>query len=344
MKAIRRIHVAVRLMLVLFAAVTHDAAHAADKKIIRVPVPVQSEADLGFVGVSRSTLLATYKRIGVLTAELPPGFRSHDEARRAIEAAVIKRLQLAGFEVVPPDSFATDFAKAEHDMGGFFDPNTGALNDAAKTAAFDIARRDFVARERLDAYVTLNVRVRKASGLDGKCEWDNVVDYCYGPLTGLAPGDKWNGAGGSGSVGAYSLELSVLTPDEKAIFVRSGGIQPAAYLGVTTRMGYIFPEVPRQDALRDTARIERAAQAATVPLLLPPLEIAKRDRNPEINGRKIPTLRRCPCCRQSVCRISIHHFEYRATRCCIRCIGWRSRKPAPRESAFLTRCASGCGN
>jgi hypothetical protein len=289
MKFNHRIHVSASLMLLLFAAAMPDAAHAAVKKIIRVPVPVKSEADLGFVGVSRAGLLATYKRIGLLSAQLPPGFLSRDDSRRAIEAAVTKRLQLAGFEVVPSDSFTADFTKAERNAGGFYDSKTGELNVALKKAAFDIARRDFVAREQLAAYVTLEVVLHSATYFQYSfdCHWDNVPDNCFGSVTGLAPDEKWlPPLEGDGSVGAYSLQMSICT-GEKALFVRSGGIQPAAYVGTVKRSRYVFPEVSQADALRDTARIERAAQVVVLPLLLSPLQIAQRDRDPEVNAYNI---------------------------------------------------------
>jgi len=248
-----------------------DAA-AAEKVKKRIPnKPIPTEAELGFRDLSRDEIRASIKRVGILPARFPSGLEDRPEATMALQEAVSRFLTQAGFDVVPPDTYQASYDRFNRLLGGKYDSKTGALKPDVSRKVFESARRDFIASERLDAVVSLTVTSRPARFIMDNTLWDGVKER--------------GNNDGEGSLPALSLLVQLVTREDRVVFSRFGGIQLISY-SIPAR-GFQIARVPANDLLRDTARIERAARVATLPLVRSPKAILYGFNEPEINAEKI---------------------------------------------------------
>lgn len=255
----------------LMLVVGLDAA-AAEKVKKRIPnKPVPTEAELGFRDMSRDEIRASIKRVGMLPVMFPVGLEDRSDAAIAAQEAVSRFLTQAGFEVVPSDAYQASYANFNRLHGGKYDSKTGALKSEVSRTVFESARRDFIASERLDALVSLTVASRPAQFFMDDTLWDGVKE-------------RGNNHG-QGTLPALSLLVQLVTKDNRVVFGRFGGIQLISY-SIPER-GFLLAHVPVNELLRDTARIERAARVATLPLVRSPKAILYGFNVPEINAEKI---------------------------------------------------------
>src|SRR5262245_22786077 len=82
--------------------------------------------DLGFREISRSQLLGSVKRVGLVVHEPPAGMGDRLASRLMILDAVTSNLKRAGLDVVSGDVVLREFGRLEHAAGGFYDPKTGS--------------------------------------------------------------------------------------------------------------------------------------------------------------------------------------------------------------------------
>jgi len=265
------------------------AAQAATTKKAKPPPPIPTDKELGFFDNTRDELLANVKRVGVMPVyDLPAPLRDRDDAKKALQDAVIKHLQLAKFDVVGPEPYQAAFDRFNKQLGGMYDPATGDLRREVATAVLQNARREFGSKEKLDAFVFVRVVLQSAPYSSDYCYWDGVHDRADGKVPSKnAFLNFWNADSSTGSVPALSLLIQIVNTRDRVLYGRRGGIQPAAYHDWVKGSNAPFQTVKYEDLLKDNQRIERAARVATLPLVHTPKEISLGDANPEINAKQI---------------------------------------------------------
>jgi len=257
------------------------AAAAADKKKVVPPKPLPTDRELGFYGATRDQLRATVKRVGLLPTRLPVSLEDRHDAEKSLQEMVARYLTLAGFEVVGPDNYQAAFDRFNKQVGGMYDGTTGLLKEDVAGAVYSNALREFVKKERLDAYVIVRAVSSAANYFGQYARWDGVHDRSDGKLPDIVA-RFLEMPNSEGQVPALSLRVQIVSSQDRVLFGRDGGIELTAYYD-----GYTFVRVAKKDLLNDTARIERATRVATLPLVRTPREIADGDDDPEINAQKI---------------------------------------------------------
>lgn len=256
-------------------------AAAADKKKAPVPKPLPTDRELGFYGATRDQLRATVKRVGLLPTRLPGWMDDRQDAEKSLQETVSRYLTLAGFEVVGPDNYQAAFDRFNKQVGGMYDGKTGILKDDVAGAVYSNALREFIKKDRLDAYVLVKAVTASAPYYGQYARWDGVHDRSDGKLPDIMvrflemPSSE-------GTVPALSLRIQIVSLQDRVLFGRDGGIELTAYFD-----GLDFARVSIKDLLRDAARIERATRVATLPLVRTPHDIAYGDDDPEINAQKM---------------------------------------------------------
>jgi hypothetical protein len=248
----------------------------------------QTDAELGFLGDTRDSILTHMKRVGLLPARPPAGIVVHSGVKAQLESAVAEALRKAGIEVVGHETYDASFERLSRQLGGLYDPTTGTAKTEQLRAAFDNARREFVEKEHLDAYVVVAIALEKAPFTRDFARWDGALERSDGRLPPSFIEAMKNPGTSSGTLPAYSLVLQLANPENKVVFGRKGGLQLASYFDPAhTKDGAEFLPVPGDSLFQDTKRIERAVRIATLPLLHSAEDIAAGSKDPAINGELI---------------------------------------------------------
>jgi len=278
-------------ILAAFCLALSAGAVAADKKKtapVKPPPPIPTDESLGFFDNTRDQLLTNIKRLGVMPiTEMPSSLRERDDAKQALTEAVMKYLRAANFEVVPPANYQAIYDKFNQQLGGMYDPSSGAMKREVANAVLQNARRDFGTRERLDGFVYIRVRPAAASYYGDYASWDGVHELVDGrPAPQNAFVSFWMANDSQGSLPALSVVVQIVNKQDRVVYGRHGGLQIIAY-HVFVQDNYVFKYVSSKDQLKDAGRIDRAARVATLPLVHTPKEISLGDENPQINARRI---------------------------------------------------------
>src|SRR5579862_6515071 len=99
----------------------------ATASVSQAGTPVQTDAQLGFFHDARVDVLAHFKRVGLLPAYLPQGFGQREDIKATLESKASEALRQAGFEVVGSDDYKAAYERFSRQLGGLYDPLTGAL-------------------------------------------------------------------------------------------------------------------------------------------------------------------------------------------------------------------------
>jgi hypothetical protein len=225
--------------------------------------------------VDRAQTLPGIKRIGLVTVNLPDGLDDRTEAAKQLEQFVSEQLESAGIAVIGSEVYAQTRQKLMEQLGGIYDARTGALDKSKSGALYTQTLRSYTEEQQLDAVMYPEVRMRTADFYSDVAEWDGVKDKSTGmTLTGWKA--FWSAPSASkGSISALSLLLFLHDTSDKPLYVGMGGIELLSYTGHGDFGG--FRHVPHDSLLRDTSRMKRAAEAATLYI---------RTSDAEIEGRK----------------------------------------------------------
>lgn len=214
--------------------------------------------------VDRAAILGTYRRIVVASPDIPET-TNRAAARERLAAALTAGLQQAGFDVVPPASYAAVWEPIDAASGGFYDPMTGKLLQEKRDAAIREAFQKLGADSPVDAVFLSQVVVRLARLEKGEAKWDGANVE----LTGGALGGLFGGASGfGGTVPALSLEVRAIDKDLNEVFLGRGGIELLVrFKGGSLLEPGSFDEIPESDWLAKPINDEKAVQRAIAPLL-----------------------------------------------------------------------------
>ncbi len=265
--------------LVFLALATASASQAGTP-------PVQTDTQLGFFHDSRVDVLAHVKRVGLLPAYLPPGFGQREDVKAMLESKASEELRQAGFEVVGSQDYKAAFERFSRQLGGLYDPLTGAVKSQQMRAAEENARHEFIDKDHLDGYVLLSIRSTKASFDYDFAYWDGARERSDGRPAAPSFWENLNRANNfRGTLPAYSLLLQISNTGDQIVFGHFGAIQLAAYHDANHGKGVNdFLSVPADSLFRDDKRIERAVHIAAIPLLHSGQEIAAGQKDPSINS------------------------------------------------------------
>jgi hypothetical protein len=273
----------VSVLLLTLGTIGSGAAIAAKKKTQQgpPPKPIPTDQSLGFYNNTRADMRASIKRLGVLPVRLPSMLDEREDGAKLVQDTAIRYLTQAGFEVVGPESYQAAYDRFNKQLGGIYDAKTGLLKRDAAAAVLSNARREYLAKNRLDGFVIVRVLPSVANYFSKYARWDGVQDRCDGELPD--PVTRFLEASSSeGTVPALSVRLQIVNTQDRVVYARDGGIELTSYF-----TGVTFKRVPLDSLLKDSARIERAVRVVTVPLLHTPVQIRDGDDDPTINAMKV---------------------------------------------------------
>lgn len=214
--------------------------------------------------VDRAAFLEKYRRIVVAAPDIPET-TNRAAARERLAAALTAALQQAGFNVVPPASYAAVWEPIYVASGGFYDPITGKLLVEKRDAAIREAFQRLGADSPVDAVFLSQVVLRPARLEKGEAKWDGAsIELAGGAMGGLFGGSS----GFGGTVPALSLEVRAVDKDLNEVFLGRGGIELLVrFKGGSLLESGSFDDVPESDWLAKPVNDEKAAQRAIAPLM-----------------------------------------------------------------------------
>jgi len=204
------------------------------------------------------------KRIALAPIAVPPKLGVSEPTRLRFDALIEAKVQEAGFAILPARDWAEVFTREQQEVGGLFDPQTGALDEAKVKAALARTVEAIRGKFQMDAILFPRVHVVKASFTGAWARWDGVTDALTSGLSVMTT------SGISGTVPALSLVVSVDGPDDElALYRRAAGIQVLEKLAPLTERvsGKWFGPVPPGELLANEERNLAAVELALGPLL-----------------------------------------------------------------------------
>jgi hypothetical protein len=181
--------------------------------------------------------------------------------------AIETRLTEAGFTVIPAEQTREIWDTKAKELGGFFDQQTGQLDEAKVNALLGHVREQVKARFGADALVLPYVRAVTANfnhvlfgGVDAK--WDGASESMLsGTFDKILPPQV------RGTVPALSLFVRIEDLGGSLLYSNAGGIQLLQKLAPASGRftGDNFVPVPRSGILADQARIQQAVSYALEP-------------------------------------------------------------------------------
>lgn len=227
------------------------------------------------------------KTVAVMPVKTPVDVPNRVQAEQRIEQALEARLAAAGITVIPASEMRALRDKVRAALGGYFDPHTGDLDEQRAKAFDEHVNSEFRRLHPADAWLYSRVEPRRAPAQAVWATWDGVQESTIGATS--FGGKVFRSPAVTGSLGALSLHVGVLTPNGEVLYERYGGLQLIEYYEESSgASAFGLPEhvdyVPvRPDAiLADPTREQRAIALALDPLLLDKAQLdATRDSNKE---------------------------------------------------------------
>ncbi|HEY1491565.1 MAG TPA: hypothetical protein VGF35_02970, partial [Steroidobacteraceae bacterium] len=187
------------------------------------------------------------------------------------EAEIVRRLQAAGFTVVPPALMREIQQKIKTTLGGLYDPMTGQPVREKFDAYAEFSTTEYLAAHKVDAILRPLIRLRSARFGGNTAQWDGASDSSSGRS---ASGNFWaamTGTSLSGAVPALSLVVRLSDAGGKVLYTAAGGIQVLGYARV--ELHSLLSSMKQLDidakaVMTDPARDARALSLALDPLLL----------------------------------------------------------------------------
>jgi outer membrane murein-binding lipoprotein Lpp len=206
------------------------------------------------------------KTIAVAQVAVSPNV-AESGASAKFHPAIESKLQAAGFTVVPSERVREVWDAKASELGGLFDQQTGALNEAKANALITHVRAQVKERFGADALVlpyvrrvTANFSSLPFAGIDAK--WDGASESIV--TSGV---DKVLTPNVSGKVPALSLIVRIEDLAGAILYSNAGGIQVVEKLkpggGQFSREAFVA--VPRSEIFADPQRIQQAVNYALDP-------------------------------------------------------------------------------
>jgi hypothetical protein len=204
--------------------------------------------------VPREQLAPALKVVALAPLEAPSDIEQPELVKSRFLATIEARLNEAGIAVIPPADVGPVLKAAMEWRGGFYDPKTGALDEAKLQGAREEALQNLAAKHgRVDALVLPDIRVVRAVLAEDTAYWSGTKEFAA--TTG------WKAALGvshSGNVRALSLVVRLTGARGEDLYVDSGGIR---VLDKISMRGERVP-VPATELFLDDGRNAKAVSLA----------------------------------------------------------------------------------
>jgi hypothetical protein len=207
---------------------------------------------------SKSEFLRYAEVIALADVYLPDGMPEPGPITENFGKLIEERLRKAGFTVVRPQQYTTNWNRVVAGMGGIAD-SLGTGDDPRKTAeAMTQTLAELDAGFRLDAVLVPRVVVVEAAFASGRAAWDGTTQSVK---TGGAVQSFFSGSP-EGKLGALSLSVTLTSPHGSVYFAHAGGIEVLSKIE-----GKSFAPVSRSELFTDQSRIEKSVDLALDPFL-----------------------------------------------------------------------------
>jgi hypothetical protein len=234
----------------------------------------------------RAQVVATVKTIGVMPLEVTDVVPDGAAVANRYEADVVRRLEQAGFAVVPPAAMREVRERVMAASGPLYSPIDGTA-DNEKIKAFNAqVRTAYVAAHPVDALLSIAIVERDAGNIYNQADWDGVSENSTGK-SGLA--GFFAGGSVSGTTPALSFVATLRDRADQVLYQNYGGLQVLRYVYVgqfkTTQRA-----VDPHSLLSDPHRDARAIALALDPLTgtSSPEATAKVEKVPEPPAQSAP--------------------------------------------------------
>jgi hypothetical protein len=179
---------------------------------------------------------------------LPEALEDPESARALFEPLLARRLEAAGFALVPSAETAQAWEEARLAHGPFFDPLTGEERHERTRAARRAALRALAEARGAVAWLRPALEASMVSYERGKAAWDGVEESA-------APS-------GAGELPALSLVVRLEDLAAEPVATGRGGLQLAAkYSMWSSKLGVVPREKLFQSEKKNAAAVERALEA-----------------------------------------------------------------------------------
>ena len=178
--------------------------------------------------ISKDEFYGKVKTIVLAPVIVPSDLEDQEPVKTKFESLVEAKLREAGFSLVPPREYAAIWKRTTEQIGGFFDPVTGKVDESKVKAARTHTLRELQRTVQADTVLHPSIRVRGINFAGGTAVWDGVSES-IGDFEANNAVDRFLFAGRyggySGSVGALSFVVVIEDMNGVDLYINGGGIQ-----------------------------------------------------------------------------------------------------------------------
>jgi len=206
--------------------------------------------------VPQSDFYLKIRTIAMSPLVVPKWVGSSEAVRSKMEDRIKTQLEESGFKIIPREKFQEIWDRFLDQMGGYFDPLTGKIDNEKLETIRSYARREMSLKYGADAFLHPRIELVGAK-VDGfSAIWDGTTDSIIFK--------EWYGAY-QGVTNALSLAIIIEDTNGVDLYINRGGIQVASkiYMGR-------FVSVPTSELLADEERNMEAVYIALKALVEKP--------------------------------------------------------------------------
>jgi Holliday junction resolvase-like predicted endonuclease len=240
-------------------------------------VPLVARAETEERQLPREEILATIKRVGILPPIYEEPWPRSQAASAEFAQLATKWLQRAGMDVVGVAEYEAVVGRIKQELGGWYDPMTGVLNEAKREDALQRARGEYLTGQKLDGFVQLRFDVVAATMMQDKAYWHGTKEVVRLP-TGRGKFAQMfadSVVTTSGKVPALSVAVLVLNREGKMVYGRYGPVQLLKMVRDVNTVEFV--DIDPDFVLGDPVRNARAVRSALRPLAMSKDDIRKED-------------------------------------------------------------------
>ena len=208
--------------------------------------------------VERNEIFSKVKTIAIVSIKMPSKMDRAPQIAERYESLITTELRRAGFKVVPSKEYAAVWDPMVKQIGGFFDPKTGQMDEKKFKTVRELSFREMASKKNVDAFLLAGFTVTKARWHGNTASWHGTTEATTGKEGFLA---SLAAAGASGVVPALSLVVVISNPAGNTYYVNAGGIQ------LLMQYKGDFVSVPEHELFVDPGKDAKAVKIALTPLM-----------------------------------------------------------------------------
>jgi hypothetical protein len=214
--------------------------------------------------IDKAAFASKVHTVGIMPTHISPHLKviNQEEKEKEFEALIENKLSEAGFKVVPCSEYRAVYQPMKQNIGPLFDANTGEPLETSRDLLLDHSKREYLAKNKVDALVWPNIESVRATWGTNIASWDGVQEPAMGKdgiLERIATSNF------TGTLPALSLKLIISDPNGQTMYENPGGIQLLAWLTMSSG----FRDVPKENLLVNKDRNKKSVEIACKPLFKP---------------------------------------------------------------------------